>query len=166
MPVSLDITAGQLCTSNAVNRIDEIVSSNNMEPKDILFEIQEQYFAETSEKFQMALRDLRGRGYRIIISRFGSHHTAVAAIRRLPIHAIKFHGEYFRGNITDEKEITIMRKIVEMAKELGMETSCGGINTQLQDEFAKKIGCDIFEGDMYYGAVRSDVYEKCFLKQE
>ena len=31
---------------------------------------------------------------------------------------------------------------------------------------AKKIGCEMFEGDMYYGAVRSNVFEKCFLESK
>ena len=36
----------------------------------------------------------------------------------------------------------------------------------MQEEFAKKIGCEMFEGDMYYGAVRSNVFEKCFLESK
>lgn len=163
MPISLDITAGQICMQNAVNRIDEIVKKNGLEPKEILFEIQEPCFRETTVSFRMALHDLHERGYRIIISRFSSDHISINSMRRLPIHAIKFHGEYFHSDINNQKDKIIFRKIVEMAKELGMETSCGGIHTKRQEEFARDIGCDIFEGDMYYGAVRSDVYEKCFL---
>lgn len=163
MPISLDITAGQLCMQNAVNHIDEIVKKNGLEPQDILFEIQEFYFRETTVSFRMALQDLHERGYRIIISRFSSDHISVNSMRRLPIYAIKFHGEYFHSDINNQKDEIIFRKVVEMAKELGMVTSCGGIHTKRQEEFARSIGCDIFEGDMYYGAVRSDVYEKCFL---
>ena len=163
MPISLDITAGQVCMQNAVNRIDEIVRKNGLEPQDILFEIQEPYFRETTVSFRMALHDLHERGYRIVISRFSSDHISINSMRRLPIHAIKFHGEYFHSDINNQKDKIIFKKIVEMAKELGMEASCGGIHTKRQEEFAREIGCDIFEGDMYYGAVRSDVYEKCFL---
>ena len=65
--------------------------------------------------------------------------------------------------MTSDKEKVILGKIVEMAKELGMTVYCGGIHTQLQEKFAKEIGCEIFEGDMYYGALRSNVFEKCFL---
>lgn len=163
MPISLDITAGQLCMQNAVNRIDEIVRKNGLEPFDILFEMQEPYFRETTVSFRMALHDLHERGYRIIISRFSSDHLSINSMRRLPIHAIKFHGEYFHSDINNQKDKVIFKKVVEMARELGMEASCGGIHTKRQEEFAREIGCDIFEGDMYYGAVRSDVYEKCFL---
>ncbi len=163
MPVSVDITAGQLCMQNAVNKIDEIVKSNKLEAKDIFFEIQEPYFAELSTKFEIALKDLNKRGYRIIISRFGSDHTAIHSLRRLPISVIKFHGEYFNQSVNDEKEHIIFCKIVEMAHALGMEVACGGIRTKLQEEIARSIGCNVLEGDIYYGTVRSDVYEKCFL---
>lgn len=164
MPVSLDVTTGQLCMQNAVNKIDEIVKSNKLEPQDIIFEIQEQYFSDLTANFEMALRALSQRGYRVIISRFSSDHTAVHSLRRLPVAGIKFHGEYFRQNNRRETEQIIFSKIVEMVHELGLEVACGGIQTQLQEEIARSIGCNIFEGDIYYGMVRSDVYEKCFLK--
>lgn len=165
-PVSIDITAGQLCMQNAVAKIDQIVRDNHLEPTDIIFEIQEHFFAELTAKLEMALKELTQKGYRVIISRFASDHTAIHSLRRLPVSGIKFHGEYFRQNIKNEKEHIIFSKIVEMAKELDMKVGCGGIQTQLQEEIARSIGCDILEGDIFYGAVRSDVYEKCFLTVE
>ena len=165
LPVSLDVTTGQLCMQNAVNKIDEIVTSNKLEPKDIMFEIQEHYFSDLTTNFEMALRALSQKGYRIIISRFSSDHTAVHSLRRLPVAGIKFHGEYFRQNAGRETERIIFSKIVEMVHELGLEVACGGIQTKLQEEIARSIGCNIFEGDIYYGVVRSDVYERCFLKE-
>lgn len=164
LPISLDVTQGQLCTKDAVERIDRIVRENGLDPYEILFEIQEQYFREMTPKFQMALEELHKRGYRIIISRFGSDHTSIHSLRHLPIHAIKFHGEFFHENATDEKELKIFSKLVELAHELGLETSCGGIHTELQEKMAREIGCDIFEGDIYYGMVRNDVYARCFLE--
>lgn len=166
MPVSVDITAGQLCMQNAAAKIDRIVRENNLEPKDIIFEVQEHFFAELTARMEMSLKELTQKGYRVIISRFASDHTAVHSLRRLPIAGIKFHGEYFRQNIKNEKEHIIFCKLVELVKELGLWVCCGGIQTQLQEEIARSIGCDILEGDIFYGAVRSDVYEKCFLTAE
>lgn len=165
LPISIDVTQGQLCQKDAVERIDRIVEENGMDPHEILFEIQEQYFRDVTPKFQMALEELHARGYRIIISRFGSDHTAVHSLRHLPIYAIKFHGDFFHENIMVEKEIKIFSKIVDLAHDLGMKTSCGGIHTDLQEKTARDIGCDIFEGDIYYGMVRNDVYARCFLEQ-
>lgn len=164
-PVSIEMTASELSSQNAVDIIDNIVvNKNNLEPEDIIIEIQERYFAEITTIFEMTIEKLVKRGYKVVISRFGSDHTALHSIRRIPVTGIKFHGEYFNENMTNEKEKIILGKVVEMAKELDMSVSCGGIHTQLQENFAREIGCDVLEGDMYYGAVRSNVFEKCFLK--
>lgn len=165
MTISMDITPSQLCLQNAVEQIDTIRKSNNVDVSEIVFEIQEHYFNDMTTSFEMALKELNKRGYRVIISRFGSDHTAVHSIRQFPISGIKFHGEFFHQNIKNEKDKLILKKIVDMAKELGMTVSCGGIYTQYQDEMAKDIGCDYYEGDIYYGVVRCDVYEKCFLEK-
>ena len=164
IPVSIEMTASEISSQNAVDIIDNIVVRQNcLEPKDIIIEIQERYFAEITTIFEMAIENLVKRGYEVVISRFGSDHTALNSIRRIPVTGIKFHGEYFNENMTSEKEKIIFKKVVEMAKELGLSVTCGGIHTKLQEKFAKEIGCDVFEGDMYYGAVRSNVFEKCFL---
>ena len=57
-----------------------------------------------------------------------------------------------------------LKSIVIMAKELGMTVYCGGIHTKLQEEYAREIGCDMLEGEIFYGAMRNNVFEKCFLQ--
>ena len=98
-----------------------------------------------------------------MISRFGTDNTAVQILRDLPVTGIKFHGEYFGGRMTDQREKIILGGIVKMAKDLGMTVTCGAVNTKLQEEYAKSLGIDIMEGEMYYGAMRNNVFEKCFL---
>lgn len=164
VPVSIEITASELSIRNAADVIDDIViKRNNIEPKDVIFEIHEKYFTEDSTMFDMNVEALCKRGYQVIISRFGSDHTAINAIRRLPITGIKFHGGYFNENMNNHREKVIFSKISEMAAELGLSVTCGGIQTKVQEAFAKEIGCEVFEGEMYYGKVRHDVFEKCFL---
>ena len=165
LPVSVDITSGQLCLQGAVDKLDQIVKSNNLTSRDIIFEIQEPYFGQVTSAFQAALEDLAGRGYRVMISRFASDHTAIHSLRHLPISGIKFHGEFFHQNIKNEKEKIVLRKIVEMVQEMGLAVGCGGIETQLQDDIACSIGCVIREGEIFYGTVSSDIYEKCFLEE-
>ena len=163
VPLSIEMTASELSMQNTVDIIDDIViRRNNLEPSDIIFEIHERYFAEGTTVFDMNVDSLCKKGYQVVISRFGSDHTAVNALKRLPVTGIKFHGGFFNEN-TSNREKVIFGKVVEMAKELGLSVTCGGIQTKQQEDFAKAIGCEVFEGEMYYGKVRHNVFEKCFL---
>lgn len=163
IPASIEMTASQLSTKHAVSRIHNMVTRNNLSPQDFLFEIPERFFADATTAFEMAVRELSNLGYQIVISRFGADHTAVNSMRRLPVSGIKFHGEYFSEHMINEKDAIVLKKTVEMAEDLGLFVYCGGIHTKLQEEFAKKIGCKVFEGDIYYGAMKNIVFEKCFL---
>lgn len=164
IPVSIEMTASQLSTKHAVSRIHNmVVTRNNLSPQDFLLEIPERFFADATTAFEMAIRELSDLGYQIVISRFGADHTAINSMRRLPVSGIKFHGEYFSEHMINEKDAVILKKTVEMAEDLGLMVYCGGIHTKLQEEFAKRIGCKIFEGDIYYGAMKNVVFEKCFL---
>lgn len=163
LPVSIEITASQLGTKQAIRRISKEITMNGLEPQDFIFEIPERFFEGGTTAFEMAIEELHDLGCQIVISRFGADHTAVHSMRRLPITGIKFHGEYFSEHMINEKDTVVLRKVVEMAEEMGLTVTCGGIHTQLQEGYAKKIGCRVFEGDVYYGAVKSVVFEKCFL---
>ena len=163
LPVSVEMTASQLGSAKAVKRIHDIVTKNGLSPEEFIFEISERFFEGGSSTFEMAIETLCELGYKVIISRFGTDHTAVHMLRRLPVAGIKFHGEYFSEHMINEKDTIVLRKIVEMAQEMGMMVICGGIHTRLQEEYARKIGCEILEGNVYYGAVKNVVFEKCFL---
>ncbi len=164
VPLSIEITASELSIQNAVDIIDDIVvRRNGIEPGEIIFEIHERYFAEGTTVFDMNVQALCKKGYQVVISRFGSDYTAVNALRRLPVTGIKFHGGFFNENMNNQREKVIFRKITEMAKDLGLSVTCGGIQSKTQEDFANEIGCEVLEGEMYYGKVRHNVFEKCFL---
>ena len=164
IPFAVEVTARQLSRKNAVEMIDDIVvRRNKLEPSDLVFELPERYFVNMTDQLRTALEQLCDRGYQVVISRFGTDNTAVQIFRDLPVTGIKFHGEYFGGRMTDQREKIILGGIVQMAKDLGMTVACGAVNTKLQEEYAKSLGIDVMEGEMYYGAMRNTVFEKCFL---
>jgi EAL domain-containing protein (putative c-di-GMP-specific phosphodiesterase class I) len=111
----------------------------------------------------MSVDTLCKKGYQVVVSRFGADHTAIHSVRHLPVTGIKFHAEYFDESMDSERDVLILKKIVEMTKELGMTVTCGGIHTQLQEDFVKSLGVECLEGDMYYGFLRTNVFEKCCL---
>lgn len=164
IPFSVEMTASQLSARNSLSMIQNIVEKqNNLEPKDLIIEINERYFADITSAMQITLERLCKKGYQVVISRFGSHHTALHSLRRIPVTGIKFHGEYFTENVDTERERVVMKHITQMATELGMTVCCGAVRTQLQEKYARDIGCHMLEGELFYGAMQGNVFEKCFL---
>lgn len=165
LPFSIEMTAMQLSMQNAVAIIDDIVvAQNRLDPTDLTFEVNERYFADMTSAMQINLEKLHAKGYRIVVSRFGTNHTAIQTLRMMPVTGIKFHGEYFTEDINQSKEKIILKHVVSMAKELDMTVCCGGICTKLQEQYANEIGCEYLEGSNYYGVMRGSVFEKCFLE--
>lgn len=165
IPIAMELTAGQLCQVNAVQTIDDIVRKNGLDPSEVSFEIHEKYCFEMTNALRTAIEDLSGRGYSVVISRFASHHTALHTLRELPITGVKFHAEYFAESMRNERDKRILSGIVDTAKSIGLDVYCGSVHTELQEQYAKDIGCEAFEGELYYGIMRGTVFTKCFLKK-
>lgn len=164
IPFAVEVTARQLARKNAVALIDDIVvRKNKLEPSDLILEMPERYFVNMTDRLRTALEQLYDRGYQIVISRVGAEVSAIQLFRDLPITGLKFHGEYFGGRMTDEREKIILSAVVQTAKDLGMSVTCGAVNTKLQEEYAKSLGIQVMEGEIFYGAMRNTVFEKCFL---
>lgn len=163
IPVSIEFSANQLGSVSVVKRINEIVERNNLRPEDFIFEISERYFMDSTVEFEVVIRKLGNLGYKIVVSRFGSDHTAINVLRELPVSGIKFHGEYFNDSMTSKRDKLILKHIVKMCDDIGVEVYCGGVNTELQERFAREIGCRIFEGQVFFSGVRPRIFEKYYM---
>ena len=130
-----------------------------------MLEIPERYMASDRVGVQAAVTELAKLGYKVIISQFGSVHTSLNPIRNLPVSGLKFHGESLSERQLTDRDIKVLGIAVRGAKEMGMTVACGGIHNKLQEEYAREIGCDALEGDLYFGPMRANVFEKCFLEK-
>ena len=163
---AIEMAGNALVGKQSAYRIhDIIVGKNGLDPGMFMLEIPERYMASDRVGVQAAVTELAKLGYKVIISQFGSVHTSLNPIRNLPVSGLKFHGESLSERQLTDRDIKVLGIAVRGAKEMGMTVACGGIHNKLQEEYAREIGCDALEGDLYFGPMRANVFEKCFLEK-
>ncbi|MCR5201879.1 MAG: EAL domain-containing protein [Lachnospiraceae bacterium] len=165
IPVSIELSANQIPSERTVMQINSIIEKNGLEPKDFIFEIPERYFLNSAASLEMAIKALGNSGYGVLISRFGSDHMEVNALRRLPVTGIKLHAEYFNEFMNSDKDKKVFKAIVDMCEDMGLDVFCGSVQTDLQEKFVREIGCRVFEGEAFFSAVRDKVFERYFMKR-
>ena len=97
---------------------------------------------------------LRARGFRLSIDDFGTGHSSLSYVHRLPVHCLKVDRSFLsRERGTGETEV-VMRAIVELGRQLGLRVVAEGVETEAEMDRLRALGCELAQG-YYFAAPQS-----------
>jgi EAL domain-containing protein (putative c-di-GMP-specific phosphodiesterase class I) len=94
---------------------------------------------------QDTLKKLSKTGIEFEIDDFGVGYSPLSYLHDYPIHGIKI-GRSFIKNISGNQPTEIIRTMLALAKDLGIETIAEGIETEEQMQGLKALGCGFGQG--------------------
>jgi EAL domain-containing protein (putative c-di-GMP-specific phosphodiesterase class I) len=100
------------------------------------------------ERAVLILSRLAEMGVKLAIDDFGTGYSSLAYLRRLPVDEIKGDGSFVGGMTTDHDDATIVRAVIDLGRNLGLEVVAEGVETVEAWERLKALGCTIAQG--YY----------------
>jgi EAL domain-containing protein (putative c-di-GMP-specific phosphodiesterase class I) len=94
------------------------------------------------------LDELSNMGLRLCIDDFGTGHSSLAYLKRLPVHTLKVDKSFVTDMDTDEDNASIVLATVDLAHSLGLDVTAEGVETRPVYEMLWEMGCDCYQG--YY----------------
>ena len=89
---------------------------------------------------------------------FGTGHSSLNALHRLPVDALKIDRSFVREPHGDSAEI--VRTIVSLAHNLGLDVVAEGLETASQLECLRGLGCDFGQGSFLARPLAPDAAEE------
>ncbi|HIP14511.1 MAG TPA: EAL domain-containing protein, partial [Sulfurimonas autotrophica] len=86
----------------------------------------------------------------IAMDDFGTGHSSLSYIKQLPIDTLKIDRSFVKDIPHSEKDIAIIKTIVELGKGLGVRVLAEGVETEEQKQFMVNNFYPIIQG-YYYG---------------
>jgi diguanylate cyclase (GGDEF)-like protein len=129
-----------------VERIDDLLATWGIAPSQLQIEITE---SELMHDFDMALKvltKLRDRGIELQIDDFGTGHSALSYLQRLPVTTLKIDQSFVRPILTDPVSRDIVRTVIQLAHNIGMKTVAEGIESAEIQQCLLELGCDMGQG--------------------
>lgn len=149
LKVSVNVSGWQLADNGFLECVEEVLADSWLEPSLLKFEVTESVLLNDRESAVKMLTAARAMGIAIYLDDFGKGYSALNYLLEFPFDVIKIDKSFIQNVERDERHATLMRSIVQLAKELEKKVVAEGIETQAQLEFIQSIGCDYAQGYLF-----------------
>lgn len=145
-PVAVNLSPRQFVDARLIDDIDTVLRETGMEPAALQVEVTESAAMENPARTFDMLNALRERGLHVYIDDFGTGHSNLGQLKRMPIDALKIDKSLIDDVLFDNDDAEIANAIIRLAHALHMRVVAEGVETPEQVAFLKQNGCDEIQG--------------------
>ena len=163
LTINVNISGVQFAHPSLLDQVRTILEETGLDPECLKFELTESVFMENAEHANSILLKLRKMGVNLQIDDFGTGYSSLAYLQHFPIDAIKIDQSFIRHIDSNKGDtsggIEIIRTIVALARDLGMESVAEGVETLDQLTQLKELNCQYGQGFFLGGTLSAESVE-------
>ncbi|APV51943.1 hypothetical protein BWI17_21085 [Betaproteobacteria bacterium GR16-43] len=144
--IAINVSATQLSRAGFPERLRRLLQETGIDPALVELEVTERVIVEGMGEARASLDQVAALGVGIAIDDFGTGYSGLAYLKRFPIDTVKIDQSFVRDITVDPDDAAIVTAIVAMAKSLGIDVVAEGVETELQLEFLRQLGCHRAQG--------------------
>jgi diguanylate cyclase (GGDEF)-like protein len=150
LTVGVNVSARQLLHPDFVGVVQGAIASSQLDPSLLVLEVTESALVEHHNEAVAVLQELASCGVRVGIDDFGTGQSSLGYLKRLPIDTLKIDQSIVEGLGKDPEDAAVVAAVVSLGHALGLTVTAEGIETTLQLQELRSLGCDLGQG--YYFA--------------
>jgi EAL domain-containing protein (putative c-di-GMP-specific phosphodiesterase class I) len=145
-PVAVNVPARVLLDPAFPDRVEAKRLAMGLEEGALEIEITESTLMGDHDEARQAITRLRELGVRTSIDDFGTGYSSLSYLRRLPVHALKIDRSFISDLTHEPDSEAVVRSIIELARNLRLETVAEGVEDETVCERLIRLGCDLAQG--------------------
>lgn len=149
LPISLNFSRLDFDSLNLANEVGTCLEKYNIDKSEIHIEITESTLSEDDIKLKEELKSFRAQGYALWLDDFGAGYSGLNVLKEYDFDLIKIDMKFLSNFSGNEKAKQILKNIINLAKDLGMQTLTEGVETQEAYEFLRENGCEKLQGYLF-----------------
>ncbi|WP_214829194.1 putative bifunctional diguanylate cyclase/phosphodiesterase [Exiguobacterium algae] len=163
--LSVNLSVRQLFDEHLIEYLNTLFVRFPIDPARLNFELTETVAAHQSDRVLNRILELKALGIKLSIDDFGTGYSSLAYLVRYPIDELKIPREFTMQLEENREYQTVTATIVAMARQLGMALVAEGVETEYQESFLRRIGCDSMQGYRYAKPMPLDEFVIFYMKQ-
>ena len=162
--VSVNLSSRQLLRQDLVHDLRTVIARAGLARGTLKLELTESLVMENPEHTAQMLQRIRDVGAGLTLGDFGSGHASLAYLQRFPFDTIKIGHSFVRTNGKGARPV-ILRSLVALAHDLGMEVIAQGAETDSDAVELYQLGCEYAQG-VCFGEPMSGDDAKALLQDD
>jgi diguanylate cyclase (GGDEF)-like protein/PAS domain S-box-containing protein len=144
--VGVNLSARQLTTPGFVETLQSLLDLSGLPPQRLELEITESVAMKDPERTRELLAHLKELGVGLALDDFGTGYSSLAYLQQFPLDTVKIDRGFVAGLGKSRGGLAIIRATVAMANALGLQVTAEGVETPLQLELLRELGCHRAQG--------------------
>jgi EAL domain-containing protein (putative c-di-GMP-specific phosphodiesterase class I) len=144
--VEVNLSGKSIGDADLIRLIETQLKNHAVDPANVVFEITETAAAENLDAARDFAWRLRGLGCGFALDDFGTGYGTFAYLKHLPVTFIKIDTEFVRYLAIDPSDQKIVKSIIAVAKNFGVQTIAEGVEHQATLDLLRDLGVDYAQG--------------------
>ena len=144
--LSVNVSGRQLVDGQFADEVAAALAETGLPAQALTLELTETVLMDDPADSQQRLSELKRLGVRLAIDDFGTGYSSLAYLRQFPVDELKIDKSFIDTIGVAEADLAIVRTVVELSRILGLRTTAEGIETRLQADLLRRLGCASGQG--------------------
>ncbi|MCR5615480.1 MAG: EAL domain-containing protein, partial [Saccharofermentans sp.] len=144
---------------DVLTELRSLVEEFDIDPVRLRIEITETTMVSDTIDMIKIIEELREYGFIVEMDDFGSGYSSLNLLKDINLDVIKIDMQFLRDSERNLKSSLIIKNIINMAEDLGIDTLTEGVETAKQFEMLYDMGCKLYQGYYFSKPVSREDFE-------
>ncbi|WP_245930886.1 putative bifunctional diguanylate cyclase/phosphodiesterase [Methylobacterium radiodurans] len=147
--VAVNISSIHFRLAGFFREVEQALAETGLAPGRLEIEITESIFLASTPHVLENLSALRALGVRIVLDDFGTGYSSLSYLTQFPVDKIKIDRAFVRELSSRPECLSVVKAIMIIARDLGIDVTVEGVETEQQAELLRARRCDSVQGFLY-----------------
>jgi EAL domain-containing protein (putative c-di-GMP-specific phosphodiesterase class I)/CheY-like chemotaxis protein len=157
--VAVNVSPLLLDDPGITDRIEQALQKHSVPSGALVLEITEGNGTPDTPCAIEILTRLRIRGVHLAVDDFGTGHSSLLSLVRMPFNEMKIDQAFVRESLTNRDSRKVVRASASLGRELGLTVVAEGVETEEIAQLVREAGCHIGQGWLYGRAVPPEIFQ-------